>query len=166
MRRKFERELSEVEVFLEAAFTTFTMTFTQEMFFSERENNLRAGYHLGPESNLLWITFYTSLITAGLGMGKSLKVGVCKILPEKGLLSGFLSLRFIFIFLYGHGAAAVSVLVSPQRGVKILPNARLIQTAGRCCRDEVASLMPAGTLASGAITRRKETLHEFAVASW
>ena len=96
-KRKFEREISGAEVFLEAVYTTFVMTCIGKHVSSGR--NYRARYHLGNNSTLFRITFYTSFITAGLGMAKALRSGVCHILPEKGLLGGFLSCRFILIFL-------------------------------------------------------------------
>ena len=100
-KRKFEREISEAEVFLEAVPTTFIMTYMRGRFIGGYSiGNVRAGILLGIFSdNLFRFTFLTSFITAGLGMAKVLKVGVCKILPsDKGLLGGFLSIRFILVF--------------------------------------------------------------------
>ena len=99
-KKKFERELSENEVFFEAVPTTFILTYIAcrlRNFINSNKSNVRAGVYL--DSTLVF-TLFTSIITAGLGMAKALKGGVCKILPsDKGLLGGFLSLRFILIFL-------------------------------------------------------------------
>merc|ERR1719278_538599 len=71
-KRKFERELSEAEVFLEAVFTTFVMGYIL-VGSSSSDSNIRAWYYLGTNNTLFIITFLTSFISAGLGMAKSLK---------------------------------------------------------------------------------------------
>ena len=58
-------------------------------------SNKRARFHLGADDTLFEITLYTSIISAGLGMAKTLKVGPCHILPEKGLLGGLLTLAVL-----------------------------------------------------------------------
>ena len=100
-KKKFERDLSEKEVFLEAVPTTFILTYIAgrlQTSISLDRRNIRAGVYLN--IGLFVSTLFTSIITASLGMSKALKVGVCKILPnDKGPLGGFLSIRFILIFL-------------------------------------------------------------------
>ena len=104
-KRKFEREMSEAEVFLEASLTTFVMTYIVRRITDDTNDrdstitsNGRADHHLGANDALFWISFLTSFISAGLGMAKSLKIGPCRILPDKGLLGGLLTVRFILIF--------------------------------------------------------------------
>ena len=83
-KRKFEREVPEGEVFLESTFATFALTFMLRRL----------------DGNFFLFTLITSLLTAGLGMAKTLKVGPCRILPDdKGFLDGLLSLRFLLIFI-------------------------------------------------------------------
>merc|ERR1719500_452877 len=75
------------------------MVYITTRFTTGSLSNLRAGYYLGVNNGLFEITLYTSIISAGLGMAKTLKVGPCRILPDKGLLGGLLTLRFVLIFL-------------------------------------------------------------------
>ena len=74
-KQKFERDLSEKEVFLEAVPTTFILTFIIARFDSGVRNR-RAAFQLEPDeqTDLFLITYLTSIITASLGMAKVLKV--------------------------------------------------------------------------------------------
>ena len=75
------------------------MTYISATIAASNSSNGSAGFHLGINDALYLFTFWISFISAGLGMAKSLKVGVCRILPEKGLLGSLLTVRFILIFL-------------------------------------------------------------------
>ena len=70
-KKKFDRELCETEVFLEAVPTTFILTFIIARFDSGMTNR-RAAFQLEPD--LFLVTYLTSIITASLGMAKILKV--------------------------------------------------------------------------------------------
>ena len=74
-KKKFDRELCETEVFLEAVPTTFILTFIIARFDSNMRNR-RAAFQLEPDeqTDLFLITYLTSIITASLGMAKVLKV--------------------------------------------------------------------------------------------
>ena len=125
-KRKFEREVSEMEVFLEAVPVTYILTYqlmTTTIFAvagSEGQDWEKAGKAVraifGPdglgsptatttttwtppkEMHFFLATYGTSMITASLGMAKALKVGPCKVLGVGGLLSGYLSKRFLLLF--------------------------------------------------------------------
>ena len=95
-KKKFERELSEGEVFLESTFATFAMAFMLQASIYKSDDTSSA---LVPTSPLFLVTFITSFFTAALGMAKRLKAGPCRILSvDKGLLGGLLSVRFLLIF--------------------------------------------------------------------
>jgi len=98
-KKKFERDGTEAEVFLESVMTTFVMTYILTIDSRNPDSNSRAQTHLGTYNGLALFTYFTSIISAGLGMAKSLKVGPCRILPDKGLLGGLLTGRFLLIFL-------------------------------------------------------------------
>ena len=127
-KRKFERELSELEVFLEAVPVTYILTYqlmtttvfaVNESQWNDSEMAGRAvrlifgpdglglnwtGLGLAdtwrPSSDMLFflVTYGTSMISASLGMAKALKVGPCRVLGDRGLLRGFLSHRFLLLF--------------------------------------------------------------------
>ena len=57
----------------------------------------RAAYSKSEGS--FWFAYLTSMASASLGMAKALKIGVCKVLSNKGLLDGLLTSRFILLFI-------------------------------------------------------------------
>ena len=121
-KRKFERELSEMEVFLEAVPVTYILTYqlmtttvfaVNESQWKDSEMGGRAVRMIfGPDwlgsfpktwlppNDMLFflVTYGTSMISASLGMAKALKVGPCRVLGDKGLLRGFLTQRFLLLF--------------------------------------------------------------------
>jgi len=106
-----EREVSEVEVFIEAVPSVFVMTFfiifgsvLGKSFIFHAEYNEKAADLLqalvfgeGVKKNLFYVTYFTSILTASLGIAKCLKVGPCRILPEGGALGGLGTGRFLLI---------------------------------------------------------------------
>ena len=101
-KKKFEREMTETEVFLESVPTTFVMTYIIGRLIAKDNPKLRKALRgdVGSSSHILFLTTYlTSIFSASLGMAKVLKVGPCKVLKEGGHLNGFLTTRFILIFL-------------------------------------------------------------------
>ena len=102
-KRQLERDLIQMETFLEAVPSSLVMTYLLgsgavghnsadggELIFNARE--------LG-SYELFIVAFSTSVITSSLGLAKTLKVGPCRILPmQKKYLGGLLSPRFVLIF--------------------------------------------------------------------
>ena len=91
-----------MEVFMESVPTTFVMTYIIGRLIAKDNPKVRKALRgeVGSSSHILFLTTYlTSIFSAGMGMAKVLKVGPCKVLKEGGLLSGFLTMRFILIFL-------------------------------------------------------------------
>lgn len=100
-KRKFERELTETEVFLESVPATFVMTYIIGRLIANDTPRVRRALRgeVGSWSHILFLTTYlTSLFSASWGMAKVLKIGPCKVLKEEGPLNGFLTLRFFLIF--------------------------------------------------------------------
>ena len=101
-KKKFEREVTETEVFLESVPTTFIMTYIIGRLIANDNPKVRKTLRgeVGSSSHILFLTTYlTSIFSASLGMAKVLKVGPCKVLKEGGHLNGFLTIRFFLIFL-------------------------------------------------------------------
>ena len=104
-KRDFERNLVQLETFLEAVPSSLIMAFLlvravasvkgSEIIFNSSDVN-------SFDSVLFLIAFSTSVITSSLGLAKNLKVGPCQILPseqkKRRCLGGFLSPQFILIF--------------------------------------------------------------------
>ena len=99
-KRHLERNLIQMETFVEAVPSTLVLTY----LLLRRESGGAEGYEIiyGDSGNdiVLFITaFSTSVITSSLGLAKNLKVGPCHILPkEKRCFGGLFSPRFILIF--------------------------------------------------------------------
>jgi hypothetical protein len=120
--KRFNREVSEVEVFIEAIPTTLIMTFLMvqgllndgdparlnpgtigalligEQYCFENENFSRiecSDWYISPNYFFFFLAYSTSIVSSSLGLSKCLKVGPCKILGE----NGFCSVRFILLFL-------------------------------------------------------------------
>ena len=68
---------------------------------------------LGRDFPLFFLATYgTLVVSASLGMAKALKVGPCRVLGDRGLLSGFLSHRFLLLcFFMLVGKAILIVLI-------------------------------------------------------
>jgi len=101
-KKKFEREVTGMEVFLESVPTTFAMTYIIGRLIAKDNPKVRKALRgeVGSSSHILFLTTYlTSIFSASLGMAKVLKVGPCKVLKEGGHLNGFLTTRFFLIFL-------------------------------------------------------------------
>ena len=76
-KRKFERDVCQVEVFLEAVPTTYSMTYMITRAIGDTTADI--GLRGGPGSSnqkLFLLSFLTSIISASLGMAKSLKVSI------------------------------------------------------------------------------------------
>ena len=77
-KRKFEREVGQAEVFLEAVPTTYIMTYMM-IRAGKGDTTTKIGLTGGPGSSnqkLFLLSFLTSIISASLGMAKSLKVSI------------------------------------------------------------------------------------------
>ena len=77
-KRKFERDVGQLEVFLEAVPTTYIMTYMGTR--ASIGTTTLLGLTGAPGSSnrkLFLLSFLTSIISASLGMAKSLKVTIC-----------------------------------------------------------------------------------------
>ena len=97
-------EVSQAEIFLEAVPTVFVLTHVGTKSFGLSglgRAALTRGHqrfaHTQNEGKFM-LAYLTSITSASLGMAKALKVGVCKVLPDTGLLDGLLTVRFVFLF--------------------------------------------------------------------
>jgi hypothetical protein len=91
-KRMIERELYEMEVFVESTVTVLIMT-TLLWGYNSRENEKL----LDDGSNLLYFAYVTSIVSASLGLAKSLKMGPCRILSDQGPAGGVLTGRFFLL---------------------------------------------------------------------
>ena len=76
-KRKFERDVSQAEVFLEAVPTTYIMTYMMSR--AHRGTTASIGFRgaQGSSNDILFtLSYITSIISASLGMAKSLKVPI------------------------------------------------------------------------------------------
>ena len=83
---------------------------------------------LGKRDLKFLVTFVTSLLTAGLGMAKCLKLGVARIMGEGGPVDGLLSGQFILTViacLGGLGVKCFFLILLPFEG-PILPMLQLV----------------------------------------
>jgi hypothetical protein len=109
-KKHLERNLMENEIFTEAVPSSFIMTFLMMAISRYEEHTLI----FGESSYLFVVTFLTSVLSAGLGLAKILKVGPCRVLAEGGCFGGLLAPRFLLIFaacllsLLGKGLALAS----------------------------------------------------------
>ena len=98
-KQHLERDLIQLETFVEAVPSTLAMTYLllrrayraegYEIIYGDSEYDII----------LFFVAFSTSVITSSLGLAKNLKVGPCCILSkEKRCFGGLLSPRFILIF--------------------------------------------------------------------
>merc|ERR1712032_731653 len=99
-KKHLERDLAQLEVFVEAVPSTLIMTYLMIRAGEEGgEIIVNAGDPGSKDSVLFFVAFSTSVITSSLGLAKNLKVGPCRILPEQMKhLGGLLSPRFILLF--------------------------------------------------------------------
>ena len=103
-KRKYERAISLNEALVEAIPTTLLLTsyttiaFTSGSIF-ETIYEILIGVRGSADEWLFYISYGISILSAGFGLAKCLKVGVAANMGEGGLLDGFLSLKFIGLFL-------------------------------------------------------------------
>ena len=99
-KQHLERDLVQIETFVEAVPSTITMTYLFIRKLQEAEGHqVIFDDHNDKDFILFLVAYLTSIISSSLGLAKSLKVGPCRILPEqKRCLRGLLSPRFILIF--------------------------------------------------------------------
>ena len=79
LKRKFDREFSEFEVFLEAIPTTFIITYLRARFNNPHNKRVKLALRGSTYSNtrvLFVISYLSSIISASIGMAKVLKVKV------------------------------------------------------------------------------------------
>ena len=76
-KRKFERGVGQVEVFLEAVPTTYSMTYMITRAIGDTTTQTGLGGAPGSSNQKLFaLSYLTSIISASLGMAKSLKVSI------------------------------------------------------------------------------------------
>jgi hypothetical protein len=85
----------EHEIFTEAVPTAFIMTF---LLVVRSYGSADVIIGEGRSEVLFFVSFTTSVLSAGLGLAKCLKVGPCRVLAEGGCLGGLLAPRFLLIF--------------------------------------------------------------------
>ena len=78
-KEHFERNVMENEIYTEAVPTSLVMTLIaaalNQQSYTEDETTLFVGGKRSMDRTLFWVTFSTSVLSAGLGLAKSLKVG-------------------------------------------------------------------------------------------
>ena len=78
-KEHFERNVMENEIYTEAVPTSLVMTLIaaalNQQSYTEDETTLFLGGKRSMDRTLFWVTFSTSVLSAGLGLAKSLKVG-------------------------------------------------------------------------------------------
>jgi hypothetical protein len=94
-KKNLERNLMEHEIFTEAVPSALIMTFLMVVR-SYGSADVIIGR--GTSEILFYVSFTTSVLSAGLGLAKCLKVGPCRVLAEGGCLGGLLAPRFLLIF--------------------------------------------------------------------
>jgi hypothetical protein len=99
-KKHLERNLMMNEIFTEAVPTSLIMTFLMAVVWSgsSKEQRLIIGEYASDGYYLFFVAFTTSVLSAGLGLAKCLKVGPCRVLAEGGCLGGLLSPRFLHVF--------------------------------------------------------------------
>ena len=101
-KKKMERDVAEMEVFVEAVPTTMVMTFlmVRAVFSKNREDGfVIKGVPGSQQEYLFFFTFATSVLSASFGLAKNLKVGPCRVLGEGGALGGLATPRFLLLSL-------------------------------------------------------------------
>ena len=113
-KKKMDRDVAEMEVFVEAVPTTMVMTFLMVRAVFSRNREERFFIKGAPGSRhefMFFFSFVTSVLSASFGLAKSLKVGPCRVLAEGGALGGLATPRFLLLSLtcgaslVGKGAA-------------------------------------------------------------
>jgi hypothetical protein len=115
-KNTFLREASEIEVFAESVFTVLVMTFLMVMGLKVKEGTGKgqAGaliigeyywdyetgtQHISHDIYLFFFSYSISILSASLGLAKTLKTGPCKTLGEGGAVGGLCTGRFILLTL-------------------------------------------------------------------
>ena len=120
-KRRFEREVSEMEVFTEAVPTTLILTYLmvqgllnegdpsrlspgslgalligEDYCFENRELGRKQcnSWYISPDYYMFFVSYTTSIISSSMGLAKCLKIGPCRILAQ----SGFCTSRFALLF--------------------------------------------------------------------
>ena len=75
-KRKFERDVGQVEVFLEAVPTTYIMSYMVRAIGDKTTQIGLVGIPGSSNQKLFDLSYFTSIISASLGMAKSLKVSI------------------------------------------------------------------------------------------
>lgn len=111
-KRKFERIISLNEALVEAIPTTLILTLFISFSFTTSGDNFRKIYEIiigvkgSSDEWIFYFTYGSSLLSAGFGLAKCLKVGAAANMGEGGPLDGLLSAKFIVLFL-----SSTSILV-------------------------------------------------------
>ena len=145
---KFEETIGLHEVFLEAVPSTIIMTFllvkaspelgkvsdsivfSHHYLFPDKNVSLRTvivDYSSSQSKLFFFLTFFSSVFSASLGLAKCLKNGVARIIGPGGPMDGLLSARFILAFF------GINILSSTRQ--KVLKVAK-IKDANYGCKDK------------------------------
>ena len=111
-KKMLEREMAEMEVFAEAVITLFVMQFLMvkghegelspgstgalivgEKYYDEERQTM----YTSRDYYLFTASYSISVLTASLGLAKSLKTGPCRTLPQGGALGGYATGRFLLL---------------------------------------------------------------------
>jgi len=101
-KKEFDQDIGLHETFLESVPSVFIMTVIWITTFSGPPGTGRENFTVRKIIGLGWFFFLSysfSIISASLGLSKSLKNGVCRIMKDGGTLDGLLSGRFLLAFL-------------------------------------------------------------------
>ena len=102
MKRQFDRDVSLNEALVEAIPTSVLITTVLCFALSPGFDDLRLlliGASGSADEMMFYFTFTVSLLSAGFGLAKCLKVGPARNIGEGGTLDGFLGGRFLAVFL-------------------------------------------------------------------
>ena len=120
-KRRFDREVSELEVFAEAVPTTMILTFLmvqgvvnegdpsrlppgslgalligENYCFEDRTltQGICSNWYVSPDYYLFFVSYSTSILSSSMGLAKCLKIGPCRILADSGLCTSRFALLF------------------------------------------------------------------------
>ena len=94
LKRNLDSDLSQLEVCLEAV-PTVIILFIYGFVSQFKANNYPTIQQENSFDPVFWVTFTTSSLSGGLGLAKSLKLGVARIMGNGGPADGLLSGKFI-----------------------------------------------------------------------
>ena len=166
-KKMLEREMAEMEVFAEAVITLFVMQFLMvkghqgelspgstgalivgEKYYDQESQTM----YISRDYYLFTASYSISVLTASIGLAKSLKTGPCRILAEGGAVGGYATGRFLLLTI-GIGCTLVG---------KGGPMAWAFQVGGPACQllSVVAMFGPGLLLAIFSMCRYHQSLRD------